>query len=416
MSNEDAVRKAQDIMEEATSYRVYLLGTSGAGKTTFLPCFHKRNQLLDGKLGYKLSCVSIKDGIELKGQYDDLIKDGRLLSTEKRRAWEFYCQLVRPDTDPRDRRGDFRFTFVDYPGGDAFQKGGRKQELVEEIESLADASVGLLDGALLCRLKKHKDTDCLDQEDTDYLDQIEQMAAYMQCAPVSYFLITKWDLVEGEYTFDEIQAYLTSLTAIQKMMDWYNVRGRIPRLIPISSVGTQFFDPSTGEPLPNRQVESFNLDAAFYCLVPDLAAIGRKAANDALRKQRAKRDDSSKTLANLLKGAKAVLPQLVPVLLKLPDFFGKDVSKDIKEVATSLPPTSTEQALSPPIVQEQIQLEMNKKKLINDLLKELRQHKDKLVRAQKHFTRLQRIFDRRFPKYRLAARQESFWKLCQRRK
>src|SRR5436305_14842027 len=98
-------------MEEATSYRVYLLGTSGAGKTTFLPCFHQRNQLFDGKLGYKLGCVSIEDETVLQNQHDYLVNGGRLASTEKRYDWKFYCQLVRPDTDPRDRRGDFRFTF-----------------------------------------------------------------------------------------------------------------------------------------------------------------------------------------------------------------------------------------------------------------------------------------------------------------
>ena len=202
-------------LDAMTTIPIYLLGTSGSGKTTFIPCLYHHLGLYFDNMGFTLTCPDPEQSRRLNAYYEQL-KKRWLPSTSEKQEWQFSCRIPLED----GRRGNpeaIRFTLHDYPGGHLFYEGEDDGEqfvdigLMKEIQDNARALIGLVDGSRLLSLMK--------EEDKVYSRMIRDMAQMMQGGKLIYFLITKWDILkQAEITLDAVREFLVKVEGISSIV------------------------------------------------------------------------------------------------------------------------------------------------------------------------------------------------------
>ena len=231
------------------NYNIITLGASGAGKTVFLASLFKEFSLPTDE-GIYLEVHNSKQEKELRGIFAQIVNKeawprGTTIS-DGITKWNFTCCVRTPDLI--DNYQVCQFNYIDFAGGiitDILSdEDGEvlEKELTEQIPH-ADAVIVLIDGR---QLFKYIQTgfDLNDPGISKWLlndlRSTIKLADKVKKKPL-HFVITKWDLLEGNYDLSTVRECLESKCEDFKRLVDQRVRAGCPvRLIPISSVGKEF--------------------------------------------------------------------------------------------------------------------------------------------------------------------------------
>ena len=221
------------------------LGPSGSGKTVYLAALQERLRTQDPRLGFHVRLPRDQER-RLTQVYSEVAASGDWpLPTDRTETpvWTFTCSVWTPygvfDT--------MRVEYIDYAGEHLTHpvgEGSQVQGWFEERLQTAHALIGLLDGAKIRGLMFQK-------EDSEAFlrDELAPVFSAMQGfhGPI-HFMVTKWDLVEQDFTLAQVRqrlmqaptfANLIGSRAPARTRRFPVPPGRI-RLIPVSAVGRGF--------------------------------------------------------------------------------------------------------------------------------------------------------------------------------
>jgi len=384
----DKVRLAQLVkyhLDAMTTISIYLLGTSGSGKTTFIPCLYHHLGLYSDDMGFILICTDETQALRLTVDYDKLKKKW-LPSTIAKQEWQFSCRIPRGNRT-RAIPEAIRFTLHDYPGGRLFYEGDdedeREQhvdiELKKEIRDNARALIGLIDGSRLLPLLQGGD-------DKVYKRMIRDMAEMMQKCQLIYFLITKWDILDqAGITLDVVRESLVKMEGIASLVSLSEKSKVVTRLIPVSSVGSKYADlmeRGSGSDLP---IHPINIEAALFCILPDLLSVSREEMPRISLPNRSFRKFM------------ALAGELMPFAMIASNAFLTFAHLPFQIPSVPLSPESPPQ----PADKTPSDIEGEQDIYYRALYKELKMREPILKRAKYVFKRLVRAFDRKHPDYYL---------------
>lgn len=253
---------------ETRSFHIHALGPSGSGKTVFLASLYSRMRIRRPDLAFYLS-ADHETSLALNAVFNQVASP-----TE---SWPEASQSVnewRFRTRVPSRAGDFEpleFVYLDYPGGALTNPRAMQdraiQELVDRLRS-ANALLVLLDGLAMLQLLRG------DREGQRYLDfditSSLEIAQQSRC-PI-HFAVTKWDLLEGRFTLNDLRA---ALMANRNFADLIHAKTQdIPgtiRLLPVSAVGTGFAELQPGGEMRKlgRSPEPYQVDLPLVSVFPD---------------------------------------------------------------------------------------------------------------------------------------------------
>jgi hypothetical protein len=90
-----------------------------------------------------------------------------------------------------------------------------------------------------------------------------------------HFIISKWDLIEDEYTLEEVKNHLLEIEQFRNIiMNRSNNNGNdkgVIRLIPVSSVGKGFAEQQTDGSMKKtgKLPKPYNIELPIACILPD---------------------------------------------------------------------------------------------------------------------------------------------------
>lgn len=253
-------------------YKIIVLGPPLAGKTLLLASMHYRLSIQDPDLGFFLE-TDEKEPLqrsrllayrkEMEAANKDFIPPTQLRELTE---WKFICQVKSAD-------GKFypvmRFSYLDY-AGERIQLLYDANKYTPEFQTMldkADALLGMLDGQVLLKLMAGKGDDSFYREHIDAILPILQRSNQ----PV-HFIITKWDLLENQYSLDAI---LTRLLDYQPFAHFVTTHAGLStlRLIPVSAVGPGFAklqpDGKTMSKIPGAQLHPFQVEMPLASVLYD---------------------------------------------------------------------------------------------------------------------------------------------------
>jgi hypothetical protein len=224
------------------SYRILVLGPAGSGKTLFLASMYYRLSVLNST-GFFLKTRERKhlpEQIEALRKYLERLRNPdeedfsvpTLLS--ELTEWRFFCN-VRVGSRNHSLA---RLSFYDY-AGERIRYQYNTQKFSPEFRRVLDkASVllAVLDGQELLKLMQNKENNF----EKDVVNDI--LPILTNKPPLVYFMITKWDLLQGHYSLDDVLSRLmASSRNFSEFVHAQREHGTL-RLIPVSSVGFDFAD------------------------------------------------------------------------------------------------------------------------------------------------------------------------------
>ncbi len=249
------------------TYNVIILGARGSGKTVFLASMYKLLST-QGELGFFLEVDSAKKRRRLNNIYTDVARVDKEwpkgTDPNEVSEWNFTCNVqsnlsIYPAC---------HFTYLDYFGGRLTD-----DELEEDVEfesklNGADAFLGLLDGHRLSSLMRGETLGNIWM-----LQELPNILEYMQRTnkPI-HFVISKWDILEGKYTLDQIQEKLLKIPAFRNIVTQRNQADSSVRLIPVSSVGMGFAELQADGSMTKTGAmpEPYLVEAPLACILPDM--------------------------------------------------------------------------------------------------------------------------------------------------
>lgn len=267
MNTREAYLQVEQQIERVKNYNLYVLGPSGAGKTTYIPFLYRQLTFPPPHLGFFLSVHDRGKAQKLRDAHKeiaDLRKWHEATDFETILTWEFLC-CVPTGNGLRDFDEVLQFTYLDYAGGRVFQFPDRG-ELQSRIQREADVLLGLLDGWRILKLMHGN-------QDDFFAEELWQMLELMQSArkPV-YFLITKWDILCRQFSLAQVRDYLLSIPVFGRFMEWQYSYKVTTRLIPISAVGMNFTEPqsNTIRQDPGIEPNPINIEIPLLCVLADI--------------------------------------------------------------------------------------------------------------------------------------------------
>jgi len=267
------------------NYKIITLGPSGAGKTVFLASL------------FKQLCIPTKEGFFLE------ISDNE----QRKKLNEIYSIIIDKDQDWPSGTRDItqikftgyvknldlenfpvcQFTYIDYVGGLITDILPDQRDVFNFQENVpnADAVLAMIDGLKLLKLMQGENLE--NETIIQFLlrDLTNMMQLINKCkrdTPVD-FIISKWDLLEGNYNLSKITEHLQEQSPEFRNVVSNRVQAGCPvRLIPVSSIGMDF---ATLEPdgsmkkNPGAIPKPFQLEIPIaYVLIDEV-----KAGNEALK-------------------------------------------------------------------------------------------------------------------------------------
>jgi hypothetical protein len=266
------------------TYKILMLGSSGAGKTVFLASLF-RQLMIQGESRFFLEVEDERKRKSLNDIYAKVVApEGwpRANQYHETTEWTFTCCVkVGISIYPA-----CRFTYLDYAGGRITDviEGQDTNQLGEEVGK-ADALLGLLDGQKIDALLSQGDPILIKiLLEKDLPSMLRLMTTSK--APIQ-FVISKWDLLEGKYTLGKIRDCLMQIPVFRDIVEGRNT---IVRLIPVSSVGSNFATLQNGKMMKNLGAlpQPSNVEVPLSCVFPDswLTRIKQlKAAESKLKSQ-----------------------------------------------------------------------------------------------------------------------------------
>lgn len=215
------------------NYNVAVLGPHGCGKTVYLASMY--HKLYAPGKDARFFLRSEQNRL-LNEKYDQIANSEEWpASTTGISEWYFKCCVQAEDEHIYDV---LRFSYFDYAGEritDTKQGSILRTELDDRFKQ-ADTFLAMLDGrsvrALMCGEKEGEHFVSVELPNI-----LQVMLDRDEPVPV-HFIITKWDLLQPDFSFEEVQEYLLT---IEEFRQFVQERKKYPtRLIPVSSVGSGF--------------------------------------------------------------------------------------------------------------------------------------------------------------------------------
>jgi hypothetical protein len=300
------------------TYKVIMLGPSGAGKTVFLASMHKKLSI-QGEEGF---FIEVQDPVRrqvLENIYAEVATGDKWPmptdasdQSQSGHEWTFRCCVRIED---RSIHPACQFTYLDYAGGKLTDTNVVGEDLLSEAKT-ADTVLGLLDGRKIYSFMSNND----DEFRNIFLHKdIPSIARIMQyCEAPVHFVISKWDLLEGKYTLGQVRDRLLEILEFKNLIN--QLTGNTVRLIPVSSVGANF-----ATLLPNGKMQKHlgAIPRPFYVEVP-LACV----LPDALLKRILDLKQQEKEIADKVVAAK---PRFGGFLTVIDEFLTNTVVKILKD-------------------------------------------------------------------------------------
>jgi hypothetical protein len=268
------------------TYNVVILGPSGAGKTVYLGSLFKQLST-QGEKGFFLNVLDPKQKLLLNTVYTQIITgDQWPLGTRSLSNWEFDCCVKNANLD---NYPVFKFSYIDYGGGLLTDGTMDEDENFSETLQAADAVLVLIDGSKILRFMRNQPgSDVAIWVHRDIPGTMQQLNLYNKRIPIQ-FIISKWDLLESQFTLTEIVEQLMKITEFHNVVEQRKNAGCPLRLIPISSVGSDFatLQPD-GSMKKNLSVipKPFQVEIPLFCILIDRI----KSHSSELTRKQASRD------------------------------------------------------------------------------------------------------------------------------
>lgn len=249
-----------------TTYNVVAVGPPGSGKTVFLAALH--NALASGRLARGLvPSVDLRSAAWLHSAYQQVADPSKTwpAGTDAGQPMRevvigFAVQRTRqPFLFGKPRLVQypaFTVTYVDYAGEWLINGHEQDPDLMAQFESrLTEAHVVLcfLDGHRLLKLLRGsggKAQRTLD-EFRFTMQRCRGNAERRQAPPV-IIVLTKWDLVEKQYTLDDVRKVLKN-SGLTELADAHGTQHRLTRrpqggiwLVPVTATGSNFAHEASG--------------------------------------------------------------------------------------------------------------------------------------------------------------------------
>jgi len=226
-------------------YNLLILGGSGSGKTTLLASMYEKLCVENERQSYSIKVDNDDDRIELVTAFQKIIDpvDEWPGGTIHDKEFKFACHSVHAAAPL------FCFNLFDYPGGlltQSIEHCNNEERLTgKKLINKSDVVMLLLDGIKLRFWMEGKRKKGFDIE-SDLRFVLPMISQVCRQKPV-HFVISKWDVMEGVFTLEEVRNKLVNeLTNFKNFIDTH---GNYPiRLIPISAIGCRFakLDKKTG--------------------------------------------------------------------------------------------------------------------------------------------------------------------------
>lgn len=311
------------------TYDVVILGPSGSGKTVFLGSMYHKLSTMGDKWGFFLEVDAAKR-MTLNQIYTEVAFEERWpkatqivdLLNEQASTWTFTCKVQTPNLGIY---AACKFDYIDYAGEiiTDFADPTYLEIFNKKIEN-ADALLGLIDGS---KLLAYIQGDNLGK--MWVAREISNILSYMQNTPKPiHFIISKWDLIEKEYTLDEIIKSLVKIEAFANIIKNRSKKGKegVVRLIPVSSVGQGFAEKQSDGSMKKtgKMPAPYNVEIPIACVLPDMLST---ALNQIIQEQEKKSQE--------------LIPEVQAPLNfwdKLKKYFGKTAKNILEAIAPKLPP------------------------------------------------------------------------------
>ncbi|MTJ54561.1 hypothetical protein FJR38_18800 [Anabaena sp. UHCC 0253] len=315
-------------------YNVVILGPSGSGKTVFLgSMYHKLST--QGESGFFLA-VDDAQRIILNQIYTEVATD---------ETWPEPTQIVDISNlkftckiqTPKGIYSACQFQYTDYSGEILTDRKDDTTYIEKFNETIknADVLLGLIDGSKLLSYIKGENS-----ARKWVIKELGNVLSLMQNTDKSiHFIISKWDLIEGEYTLEEVRNHLLEIDQFRNIImtrsnnsdinneNHRNDHGKgVVRLIPVSSVGKGFAEQQTDGSMKKtgKLPKPYNIELPIACILPDkLKEELRKMINEENKKSQ---EQIQEVKANLT------------LWDKLKKYFGTTAKTILEKVAPKLPP------------------------------------------------------------------------------
>lgn len=367
------------------NYKVITLGASGSGKTVFLASMFKELGIQEN-YGFYLEVEEQHKRKLLNAIYAQVVSGDKWptgTTYSEVSEWVFTCRVKTPDLSDY---AACQFTYFDYAGG---RLTDVEEDLeLEELVAQADTILGLLDGQkIYSLLKGEQDKAVYDFLKTDLPSILKCMFG---CRVPIHFVVTKWDLVEKEFSLQQVNEELLKIPEFEQLIRARNQAGSPVRLIPVSSVGSGF---AVAQPdgsmkkISGAVPHPFQVEVPIACVLPD----GLRARLSELaekREQLEKSTDTKKPFFNRITGfleAAKPFAEFASIFLPLEFQFPAWVIAEVGSGISSLRQQSVEDKA------KKLQEEKEKSlKLVND-------EETALEHSIKSFLLVQAELERDFP-------------------
>ena len=251
------------------TFKIIALGPSGSGKTVFLASMFKALGI-QAEQGFYLHVDDTRQRKMLNTIYTEIII-GEFWPRGTRYSevseWHFVCRVKNPDLDYYDA---CKFIYYDYAGGRLTDQELKDDDELQQIISESDALLVLIDGQKVLSLMAEQHP--LDVERFLNKDLPSIMVPVMNSEAPIHFVVTKYDLLEPIYSFEEVASTLINLPLINMVVREKTKSGTILRLIPVSSVGSHFAELQTDGSMKKFQEKlpfPYNVEVPICCVLPD---------------------------------------------------------------------------------------------------------------------------------------------------
>jgi hypothetical protein len=257
-----------DFINGEPLFRVFVLGTSKAGKTVFLASLYNQLSRFNRRNHYRVELESEDHRSHLVDRYSEIARpdhdwpEGTVDATH----YEFRCFYPTPGVDlPM-----FRFRYADFPGGRVTAIRSTQDDFsVREATKAAHTIVVLIDGYKVYK-KIHGIDDGGPTLDDDFNKTLDIIQPWIR-RPLQ-FVITKHDLLQG-HDLAKIRAVLMSNQGFRDVVEHRRELAVATHLIPVSAVGPDFavWDRKTGEmrKKPHAAPAPYNVELTLSLTISD---------------------------------------------------------------------------------------------------------------------------------------------------
>ncbi|WP_242063015.1 hypothetical protein [Nostoc sp. FACHB-145] len=243
------------------------MGSTGSGKSVFLASLFKELST-QGKYGFYLDVEEPEKRKRLNHIYSQIIT-GEVWPPGTRYSevseWTFTCCVKTGDLKDYPA---CQFTYYDYCGGRLTDSSEDPE--FDGIVKEADTLLGLLDGQKIYGLMAGTNDFLVSTFVNKDLPNI--LRKMQSCRVPIHFVISKWDILEKEFSLQEIRKRLLKIPEFAEVIQ-SRVNTESPvRIIPVSSVGSRFAKLQPDGSMkknPSAIPHPFLTEVPLACVFPD---------------------------------------------------------------------------------------------------------------------------------------------------